>query len=109
LALLNNQVLNCFHRTGLLKRGTDVSSATQTSRHFLGYVPVSADDSPYQYEARLGEVVNRRHGSFSRPTRHGRVEPASEPGTLLDQIKAFQVEMQFRDNGLDSVLTIERR
>ena len=109
LALLNNQVWNCFYQTGLLKRETDIATAKQTAQHFLGYVPVSPDGSPYLYDARLGDVINRRHGSFRRPTRHEHVEATSELGRLLEHIEAVRVELRFRNNGLHSVLTIERR
>ena len=38
--------------------------------NFLGFVPVSPDDSAYVFDKRKGEVVNERHGSLRRPRLH---------------------------------------
>ena len=70
---------------------------------------VSPDGSPYRYDARLGEVVNQRHGSLRRPQLHGQVAEASELGKLLKQTRALRAELRFLDDGLRTVLTIERR
>src|SRR5207244_3883256 len=88
LALLNNQVWNCFYQAGVLAPDAAEAARKETARRFLGFVPVSADGSAYRYDARLGEVVNARHGSHRRPQLHDRVAEASELGKLLDQIKA---------------------
>lgn len=109
LALLNNQVWNCFYQTGLLSPNAADSSRKETVRRFLNFIPVSPDGSAYQYDARIGEVVNVRHGSFRRPQLHDRVAEASELGKLLKQIKALRAELRFLDNGLHTRLTIERK
>lgn len=109
LALLNNQVWNCFYRTGILTPQADESVRRETVRRFLGFVPVSPDGSTYRYDARNGEVVNRRHGSLRRPELHSQLAEASELGLLLKQIKALRVELRFHENGLHTLLTIERR
>jgi hypothetical protein len=109
LALLNNQIWNCFYQTGLLTPQATEAARTETVRRFLGFVPVSPDGSTYRYEARSGEVVNRRHGSLRRPELHSQLAEASELGQLLKQIKALRAELRFLDNGLHTLLTIERR
>ncbi len=109
LALLNNQVWNCFHQTGLLAPGAAEAARKEAARRFLGFVPVSPDGSAYRFDARLGEVVNARHGSHRRPRLDGRVGEALELGKLLDQVKALRAELRFLDNGLSTVLTIDRR
>ena len=81
----------------------------EAARRFLGFVPVSADGSAYRYDARRGEVVNGRHGSHRRPELHGRVAEGSELGKLLDQVKGLRAELRFLDDGLHTVLTIDRR
>ena len=78
-------------------------------RNFLGYLPVSPDGSPYEYDTKLREVASRRHGTHRRPELHDKVEPTSELGRLLDQIKTLRAELRFQDSGLHTVLTIERR
>jgi hypothetical protein len=109
LALLNNQVWNGFYQAGLLATNAAEGSREETVRRFLGFVPVSPDGSAYRYDARVGEVVNGRHGSLRRPELHGRVAETSELGKLLEQIKALRAELCFLDNGLHTILTIERR
>jgi hypothetical protein len=108
LALLNNQAWNCFYQTGLLSGPADKPASQRLLRHFLGYVPVSPDDSSYVQHRLHGEVINRRHGSLGSPIRHSAVAPNSDPGRLLDDIRALRVELRFQNNGLHSVLTIER-
>jgi hypothetical protein len=108
LALLNNQVWNGFYQAGVLAPDASETTRKETARRFLGFVPVSADASSYRYDARLGEVVNARHGSHRRPQLHDRVAEASGLGKLLDQIKALRAELRFLDNGLSTVVTIDR-
>jgi hypothetical protein len=109
LALLNNNVLNCFHQTGILPPDADDKSRQATVRKFLGFAPVSADGSAYHYDARLREVANRRHGTYHRPQTHSDVQETSELGKLLNEFKALRAELRFHDNGLHTVLTIDRR
>jgi hypothetical protein len=109
LALLNNQVWNCFYQVGVLAPDAAESVRQETARRFLGYVPVSPDSSTYRFDAHLAEVANSRHGSHRRPWLHRQVAEASELGRLLDQIKGLHAELRFLDNGLSTVLTIDRR
>lgn len=109
LALLNNQVLNCFYQAGLVPPDASESVRTPIVRRFLGYIPVSPDGSEYRYDARLGEVVNNRHGSHRRPDWHGEVAKGSELAKLIDQVKSLRADLQFLENGLHAVVTIERR
>ena len=53
--------------------------------------------------------MNERHGSSRQPQLHGKVAETSELKKLLDQIKAVRAELRFLDNGLSTVLTIDRR
>ena len=52
---------------------------------YLGFIPVSPDDSPYFYERKTDEVINRRHGSLRKPTLHPGVDEGSTMARLLDQ------------------------
>jgi hypothetical protein len=78
-------------------------------RRFLGCVPVSADGTGYRYDRQHAEVVNDRHGSHRKPQLHGSVAEQSELGKLLNEIKALRAELKFLDNGVQTVLTIERK
>jgi hypothetical protein len=109
LALLNNQVWNTFYQTGILAPDASAATRRETARRYLGFLPVSADGSAYRHDGRLGEVVNERHGSLRQPKLHDRVAEGSELGKLLDEIKSFRADLRFLENGLHTVLTIERR
>lgn len=109
LALLNNQVWNCFYQAGILTPNASEAEQREAMRRILGFVPVSPDGSPYRYDARLAEVINQRHGSLRRPQLHGQVAETSELGEILMQFKSLRAELRFLDNGLHTVLTIERR
>jgi hypothetical protein len=109
LALLNNQVWNCFHQTGLLAPDASEAVSRATARRFLGYVPVSADGSTYRHDARWGEVINTRHGSHRQPQLQARLAEGSELARFLDQIRGLRAELRFLENGLHTVLTIDRR
>jgi hypothetical protein len=109
LALLNNPVWNCFYQAGVLAGDATDSVRQETARGYLGFVPVSPDGSRYRYDARLGEVVNERHGSQRRPDLHSRVAETSELGKFLDQVKSIRAELRFQENGLHTAVTIEKR
>jgi hypothetical protein len=109
LALLNNPVWNCFYQAGLLAPDAADSVRERTARHYLGFVPVSPDGSPYRYDARRREVVSERHGSQHRPDWHDQVAASSELGKFLDQVKSLHAELRFLENGLHTVVTIQRR
>jgi hypothetical protein len=109
LALLNNEVWNCFHQAGILAPNATEAKHRDAVRRMLGFVPVSPDASAYRHDARLREVVSQRHGSLRRPQLHGRVAETSELGKILEQFKSLRAELRFLDNGLHTVLTIERR
>ncbi|HKB40078.1 MAG TPA: hypothetical protein VKD72_26820, partial [Gemmataceae bacterium] len=109
LALLNNQVWNSFYQAGVLAPDATEPARKEAARRFLAFVPVSPDGSAYRYDARLGEVVNARHGLHRRPRLDGRVGESLELGKLLEDIKALRAELRFLDNGLSTVLTIDRR
>jgi hypothetical protein len=109
LALLNNQVWNCFYQTGLLGQDAGEAARAEVARRFLGYIPVSPDGSAYRYDARTEEILNARHGSYRRPQLHDRVAEGSELGQFLDQVKALRADLRFLDNGLSTELIIERR
>jgi hypothetical protein len=109
LALLNNEVWSCFYRSGILSPQAAEGARRDAVRRFLGFIPVSPDGSTYRYDVRSGEVVNARHGSLRRPDFHSQVAEASELGQLLREVKALRAELRFLDNGLNTVLTIERK
>ena len=109
LTLLNNEVWNCFYRTGILSPDAAEKDRLATVRKYLGYVPVSPSGSAYEVEPKTGEIVNRRHGSYRRPQMHKDVENDSELGRFLNGLGPIRAELRFQDNGIHAWLTIERK
>jgi hypothetical protein len=109
LTLLNNEVWNCFYKAGILAADAPEKERLATVRQFLGYLPVSPTGSDYSFDARTGEVVNRRHGSYRQPLLHRDVESDSDLGRFLDRLRSVRAELRFQDNGIRAWLTIERK
>ncbi len=76
---------------------------------YLGFVPVSPDGAAYVYDPRTDEIRNSRHGSLRQPRLHAALEDSSALGRLLDQFRTLRVDLRFREDGVNTVLTIERR
>jgi hypothetical protein len=109
LTLLNNEVWNCFYRTGVLTADTPEKERLAAVRQFLGYLPVSPTGSAYTFDPRTGEVVNRRHGSYRNPTLHKDVERDSDLGRFLDRLRSVRAELRFQENGITAWLTVDRK
>jgi hypothetical protein len=107
-ALANAPVWYAFERSGLLA-GRDDAGRRAVVQNYLGYVPVSPEGAPYRYDPRPDEVVNARHGSPRRPTPHKGVEPDSPLGRLLDQVRTLGVDLRFREDGIHTTITLERK
>jgi hypothetical protein len=54
-------------------------------------------------------VVNRRHGSPRQPRLHPGVDDASPLGQLLEQFRAVRADLRFREDGIHTTLTFERK
>jgi hypothetical protein len=109
LSLLNNEVWNCFYQTGVLAPDAPEKERLATARQWLGYLPVSPSGSGYERDAKTGEVVNHRHGSYRRPVLHRDVENDSDLGRFLSRLRTIRAELKFQDNGIHAWLTIERK
>jgi hypothetical protein len=109
LSLLNNEVWNCFYQAGILSRSTPERDRLATVRKYLGYVPVSPTSSPFEFDPKLGEVLNRRHGSYRTPVLHRSVEDDSELGRLLNHLGTVRAELRFQENGIHAWVTVSRK
>jgi hypothetical protein len=76
------------------------------ARRLLGFAPASPDESGFDYDARLGEVRNLRHGSYARPAPPARLAPGSPLGGLLAELGRVRADLRFREDGIHTVLTI---
>ena len=69
----------------------------------------SPDGSAFEVDRRLDEVRSVRHGSLSRPICHDAPWSGSPVAALLRQLKGFGVQLRFREDGVNTVLTLERK
>ncbi len=107
-ALINCPIWYALYRAGLVSSGMDKAAKKAVAMRYLGFVPVSPDGALFAYDPKRDEVVNRRHGSPARPVFHPGVEAASPLAQLLDQFRNLRVDVRFREDGLHTVLTLER-
>jgi hypothetical protein len=98
-----------LYRCGLLSEKDDAKPRDAAARKFLGYVPVSPDDSAFSYDRRTDEVRNARHGSLRKPELHDGVEETSPLGQLLDQFRTIRTDLRFREDGIHTVLTLTKK
>lgn len=108
-ALPNLPIWYALYRGGLVDERTPAKARDAAALRFLGFVPVSPDGAAYAYDARTGEVVNRRHGSWRQPQWHAGIEPASPLGRLLDQFPTMRADLRFQEDGVNTTVTLERK
>jgi hypothetical protein len=108
-ALVNGPVWYALYRGGLVRDNEPESERQVAARRYLGFVPVSPDGAGYAFDARTDEVVNRRHGSLRRPQFHEGIDEASPLGQLLDQLRTVRADLRFREDGVHTTVTIERK
>jgi hypothetical protein len=97
-----------LYRTGIVTGDAKPEEAQAAAYRYLGYVPVSPDGAGYKYDPQYDEVVNERHGSFRKPTLHNTTADNSPLNFLLDQMRSIRADLRFREDGIHTVLTIDR-
>jgi hypothetical protein len=108
-ALANAPLWYALYRGGLVKPGVREEIARATAENYLGFIPVSPDDAAYAYNIKTDEMVNRRHGTLRRPRLHAGIEPTSPLGRLLDQSQTLRADLTFREDGVQTGVTFERK
>jgi hypothetical protein len=108
-AMLNCPIWYSLYRAGLVPANADESTKKTVAKRYLGFVPVSPEGALFAYDSKMDEVVNSRHGSPARPVLHPGIESSSPLSQLLDQFRNLRVDVRFREDGLNTVLTIERK
>lgn len=108
-ALTNDPILYTLYRTGLVREKAPAEEVRAAALQYLGFAPVSPDGAPYEYSARTDEVVNRRHGSLRQPHRHRSLAENSPLKQLLEQVQSLRADLRFREDGIHTVLTLERK
>jgi hypothetical protein len=108
-ALANTPLLYSLYRCGLVAPDASTQELQAAAYRYLGFVPVSPDDAAYRYNAKTAEVINARHGSLRRPKLHGGVEASSPLGQLLEEFRTIRADLRFREDGVDTVVTLQRK
>jgi hypothetical protein len=106
-AVGNGPLWYALRRAGVVNV-LDSDKSRQTALHYLGFVPVSSDNSPYHYNGQTDDLLNDRHGSLSRPMLHDRLSETSPLAQLLDQLRTLRVDLRFREDGVHTILTVDR-
>jgi hypothetical protein len=108
-AVANTTLWHALYRSGVLAPDADDKTMRATAQHWFGFVPVSPDDSEYMFDRTGAEVVNVRHGSVHRPRLHDDLAAKSPLATLLDQVRTIRADLRFREDGVHTTLTLERK
>jgi hypothetical protein len=108
-ALANVPLWYALFHSGLVAEGAPETVKQGAALRYFGFVPVSAEGTAFTYEPKTDEVVNQRHGSPRHPRLHAAVESDSPLGQLLDQLRTIRADLRFREDGVHTVLTIERK
>jgi hypothetical protein len=108
-ALNNDPIWYALYHPGLLSADADAVKAQETAFHYFGFVPVSPDGAAYAFDRKTDEVVNERHGSLRKPRRHADLAENAPLGRLLEQLRTLRADLRFREDGVHTVLTIDRK
>jgi hypothetical protein len=97
-----------LHRCGIVAPDAKPEQARDAAYRYLGYVPVSPDGAVFRYDREHDEVVNERHGSNRKPALHKTTADDSPLNYVLEQVRAVRADLRFREDGIHTVLTIQR-
>jgi hypothetical protein len=98
-----------LYRCGVVRSDMPEDKRRAAAIRYLGYVPVSPEGAAYTFAARSDEVVNKRHGSLRKPELKAGIDADSPLGRLLDQMGWVRADLRFREDGVHTVLTLNRK
>ena len=107
-AQVNNGLLYGLFKSNVVGPGDDSPAVESAALHYLGFVPVSPDLTPFRYDDRKEEVVNLRHGSLRQPKLHSGVDANSPMGQMLEQFATIRADLRFREDGIHTTLTLKK-
>lgn len=108
-ALPNDALWYTLYRTGLVDARTPEKDKKAAALKFLGFIPVSPDDAPYEYDAARDEIINQRHGSLRQPRLHETIADNSPIAALLTAFPSLRIDLCYREDGFHSIITLERK
>jgi hypothetical protein len=95
----NTPLWYALYRSRLLAPDATEEVCRTVAMHYFGFVPVSADGTSYRYSVKTDEVVHNGQ-------RHAAETPVER---LLDQFQTLRADLRFREDGIQTVLTIARK
>jgi hypothetical protein len=107
-ALANEPIWYALYHAGVVPADADAATAQAAAERWLGFVPASPDGAAYAYDRKTDEVVNQRHGSLRRPRQERTLAKDSPLARLLDNLKSVRADLRFREDGVHTVLTVDR-
>ncbi len=101
-------IWHALYKAGVVAPDARPEQAQEAAYRYLGYVPVSPDGTAYRYDGKYDEVVNERHGSIRKPTPKTTTAEGSPMNFLFEQLRSVRADLRFREDGIHTVLTLER-
>ncbi len=106
---MNQRLLYALFRTGVVGPADDSATVENAALQYLGFVPVSPDLTPAQFDPLKDEVVNPRHGTLRQPKLQAGIEPNSPTGRLLEELGTIRADLRFREDGVHTTVVIRKQ
>ena len=97
-----------LYRTKVVSKDATPVQAEELAYRFLGFVPVSPEGAAFRFDEAHDEVLNERHGSFRNPVQSAQLADKSPLQLLLKQVHSVRADLRFREDGIHTVLTLDR-
>jgi len=107
-ALANEPSWYALYHSHLVPPESPEDVSREIALQYLGFVPVSPDGAPYSYEKKTDEIINEGQGSLRQPKLHETLAENAPLARLLSEFRTLRADLRFREDGIHSVLTIER-
>jgi hypothetical protein len=107
-ALQGLPVWYALYHCGVAAEDAPAERAAAGAYRLLGFIPVSPDGAAYRYDRMYDEVTNERHGSYRVPVLNKTTADNSALNRLLDTLRSVRADLRFREDGIHTVLTLER-
>ncbi|HEV3144131.1 MAG TPA: hypothetical protein VGZ47_09630 [Gemmataceae bacterium] len=107
-ALAGNAAWLPLYKAGAIPKDASTNVQRERAKRWLGFIPVSPDGATYRFDARLGEVVNERHGWPRAPALRTTIAPDSPLAQLLERFRTLRTDLKFREDGIHTTVTLER-
>jgi hypothetical protein len=108
-ALASAPIWYPLYHSGVIPPGAEGGAPNLLAERYYGFVPVSPDGAAYVYDRRTDEVRNERHGSPARPRTHKELADNAQLKLLLDQFRSIRADLRFREDGIQTTLTVDRQ